>query len=93
MTTKMFQIEDKGYVWRFPADLVAHNYAKWYEDEYQEDFDSNYNHAINDENTLYEWFANNMNWEDIAESAALYRVPAQPTKPSFNGCLYMIVEE
>jgi hypothetical protein len=76
---KVLRIESKGYVWHVPADVVAKNRVAYYEgigraepDEYE---------ASMDNGELYDWFLDNMNWEDVVKAAFLVQTPELMTKP------------
>jgi len=53
-----------------PAELIANNYAEYYEsrgDYYKESFDL----CMDDRETLLDWFENNMDYDDYSEKLEL----------------------
>lgn len=70
---KVMVLSRLGYVWRIDAYAVAHHRAEFYEEDgYQREYD----YTLNDDTELWDWYFNQMNWEDIpAEARALVTVP------------------
>lgn len=52
-------------VWEVPATLVAQNRAEYYQDHHVE-----YGYTLKNNDILFDWAANNMNWRDVAEHAS-----------------------
>ena len=65
-----------GSKWDVPARLVAENRAKYYakndpDTTYEEEFEF----TMSDEYELFDWAADNMNWEDVEEFAVRHLGP------------------
>lgn len=82
---KVLRIDDSGFVWDVPAAKIAHNRASYYE-EYDKDttFDEEFAFTMADDYEIHDWFFNNMDWEDVAESATLIKQPQPLKAPRLN---------
>lgn len=74
--TKFIRVEDNGFVWMVPLEAVAANRAKYYAEKdkdtsYQDEFD----YVMADDYEGVDWFANNMNWEEVEAVAKLVERP------------------
>lgn len=67
---------DNGDVYGIPAEVIADNYAKYYEgygESYQENYDVMIN-AFDTKNYVFaDWAKNNMEWDDVKNKAFLVR--------------------
>ncbi len=73
---RLIRVEDTGFAWVVPLSVVADHRAKYYAERdkdttYQEEFDF----VIGDDFEGLDWFANNMDWDDVAEHARLIESP------------------
>jgi hypothetical protein len=76
--SKFIEINDSGYVWVVPLEVIADNRATYYaEDGYNEEF----NFTMNDGYEALDWFLNNMNFSDVSGEAKLVKVPPQKLEP------------
>lgn len=53
-----------GEIFQIPAEVVANNRDSYYKEEENEIVDDSY-----DDYELYDWFQNNMDWDDVAPHA------------------------
>ncbi len=69
---KMMIVEGLGHVWALEAKVVAHDRATYYasreeppdrDTAYQETYDD----TLADNEELWDWYHNNINWKDIPE--------------------------
>ncbi|QGZ14245.1 hypothetical protein PP940_gp036 [Rhizobium phage RL2RES] len=85
---KFLQIKDRGHLWVIPAHRIASHKANYYgqlaqdrgEDSHQifiEEFDA----CMESGREIEDWYANNMNWEDVAPWAFRAEVPLALEKP------------
>lgn len=83
---KVLELNDKGFVWHIDADFIAKHRANHYaKGEPDHVFQEEYNHAMSDDFELYDWYGNNMDWEDVPEeNKRMVENPSVPSKPSYN---------
>ena len=65
---------DNGEVWGIAAEVIADNYAKYYEErgeQYQNNFDFMIYCFDNGDFEFADWAKNNMDWEDVKDRAVL----------------------
>lgn len=90
---KMIQVEDNGYVWRFPLKIVARNRAAYYEQRDEDTtFQEEYDLVMGDEFEGIDWFQNNMDWEDVSDHAVLVMRPDEQAGPDMSSADLSIVE-
>ena len=80
---KIIRIEmPDGSLWDVPAEIVAHNRAKYYADKdtgetcgekHTKAYLHELEYTLRDDDELTDWAANNMNWEDVQASATMYQ--------------------
>lgn len=80
--TKFIEVEDSGFVWEIPLEVIAADRAKYYAERdkdttYQDEF----YYVMDDECEGIDWFENNMNWEDVAKEAKLVVTPGPLAEP------------
>lgn len=67
----------KGDVWGIPAEVIADNYAKYYEkfcgEDYKESFDAMIHWFDTNDYEFADWAKNNMDWDDVKDKAFLVR--------------------
>lgn len=76
--SKFIQITSKqGYVYKIPAEIVAADRAKYYaeKDEDPNVYKEEYEHTLESDYELSDWFSGNLNWEDVSEHAILLSTP------------------
>lgn len=84
---KTLVIEDRGYVWHVPLDLVARHRA----DHYREDgWDQEFEYAMSNPDECVDWFGNNMDWEDVMDMAYLAQTPDRISRPGPDATLSVI---
>lgn len=65
---------ENGDVWGVPAEVIADNYAKYYENRgeaYQENYDTMLNWFDTNDFEFADWAKNNMDWDDVKDKAFL----------------------
>lgn len=65
-----------GDVYGVPAEIIAKNYAKYYEskgEDYKENFDVMIHWFDTNDFEFADWAKNNMDWDDVKEMAVLLR--------------------
>lgn len=66
---------ENGNVYGVPAEIIAKNYADYYQEENGEDYQENYDAMMEWFDTgdyaFADWAKDNMNWEDVKEHAVL----------------------
>lgn len=79
-------VNDSGFIWHFPVLFVAEKRAQYYVDRDEDTtFESEVEFVVNDPSEAYEWFMNNMNWEDVEAVATLVSTPKALKRPRMNG--------
>ncbi len=59
-----------GSTWDVPAKIIAENRAKYYaEKDLETSYEAELKCALDDDFTIEDWAANNMDWEDIKAHA------------------------
>ncbi len=76
MSKKIYAVVmPNGDIYGVPAEVIAENYAKYYEREHGEPYEKNFNAMMEffdkNEYEFADWAKNNMNWEDVADKAFL----------------------
>jgi len=71
----------KGVTYKIPAAFIAADRAKYYMgvdgyDEDSQEYLDEFNRALDDEFELFDWVQNNMNWEELKQTAI--RVETDP---------------
>lgn len=92
MSTKVIEVEDTGFVWAVPLSAIADHRAKYYAERdedttYQEEFDF----VMEDDFEGIDWFANNMDWSDVADKATLIKSPDPLAEPDMSTASKRIV--
>lgn len=65
---------ENGDIYGVPAELVADNYAKYYEstgEDYQEKYEAMMHWFHTDDYEFADWAKNNMDWYDVKDKAVL----------------------
>lgn len=65
---------ENGDVYGVPAELIADNYAKYYEkngEDYQENYEAMMEWFHTDDYEFADWAKNNMDWDDVKDKAVL----------------------
>lgn len=68
---------ENGDIYGVPAELIADNYAKYYEntgEDYQENYDAMMYWFHTDDYDFADWAKNNMDWDDVKEHAVLLKM-------------------
>lgn len=81
-TSFMVFTTERGKRYAFPAHIIAHARAKYYEgrgDSYEEE----YEYTTSDTGELYEWAMSDMNWSDVAKYAV--ELPSIEEKEDLEG--------
>jgi hypothetical protein len=78
---KVIEINDGGFVWHVPLQVVAEARADHYADDPDTTREEEVAHVMGDPGEGLEWYLNNMDFEDVAEHAKLVRRPAEKTAP------------
>lgn len=68
-----------GWVWGVPANIVADAYAKYFNENYEEDFA----HVMGSDYEIKDWASNNMNWADVKAQAFKVRTWMKETERDF----------
>lgn len=69
---KFLKIEDEGYVWLVPLDVIVHHRATYYDDRDPDTtYQDEYKYAYNDSSKDIDWYTSNMDWEDVERHAVL----------------------
>lgn len=66
----------EGDVWGIPAEVIADNYAKYYEsrgENYQENYDAMLQWFDSNDFEFADWAKDNMNWSDVKDKAFLVK--------------------
>ena len=92
-------IMQNGDKFGVPAEVIADNYAKYYEslgEDYKENFDAMLHWFDTDDYKFADWAKNNMNWSDVEDKAVL--IKHNPPQPDFedgwvNGEYQYLTEE
>ena len=69
-------ITGNGEVWGVPAEVIADNYAKYYEgsgEDYKENYDAMIEWFDTGDFEFADWAKNNMDWDDVKQQAFLVR--------------------
>jgi hypothetical protein len=81
---KFLRIDDGGFVWEVPAEVIAKNRATYYaENDKDTTYKDEFEFTLGDNFELRDWFFNNMDWEDVAGEAKLVATPVR-TAPRIN---------
>ncbi len=81
---KFIEVEEQGYVWRFPLELVATSYANYYsENDPATDWEKEYHYIMNCPEDGINWFIGDMNWSDVEYAAQLIQKPTAIPRPSY----------
>lgn len=75
---KFYTVEmANGDIYGIPAQVIAENYAKFYEGRYSEDFQENFDAMMgwfDEKNYQFEdWCRNEMDWDDVKHCAVLLK--------------------
>lgn len=91
---KFLRIEDSGFVWDVPAEVIAKNRATYYaERDKDTSYDEEFKYTMSSNYELRDWFFGNMDWDDVSEAATLVGTPLALTAPRLNsGATAKIVE-
>lgn len=82
---KVLKIDDGGFVWHVPAEVIAKNRATYYaENDKDATYDEEFNFTMGDDYELRDWFFNNMDWDDVKDAAKLVATPAPRAEPRMN---------
>lgn len=82
---KVLRVEQNGWVWEVPAKLIAENRAKYYaEKDRDTTYEEEYEYTINSNEELYDWYMNNMDWDDVSDEAELVERPEEPQGPDWS---------
>lgn len=83
---KVLRINDSGYVWEVPAEVIAKNRAMFYADRDKDTtYDAEFEFAMGDDYELKDWFLGNMDWEDVEKEAQFVASPGALARPRMNG--------
>jgi hypothetical protein len=82
--TKYLEIDDDGFVWRVPLQVIAEKRADYYADDPDSTREQEIAFVMDDNFEGIDWYENNMDFEDIAEHAKLVRRPEEKKKPRQN---------
>jgi hypothetical protein len=83
--SKVLRIDDGGYVWEVPAEVIAKNRATYYaERDKDTTYDEEFNFTMGDDFELRDWFFNNMDWSDVKDATKLVATPKPKTEPRLN---------
>jgi len=82
---KVLKIDDSGFVWHVPAEVIAKSRATYYaENDKDTTYDEEFEYTMGDDYELWDWFFGNMDWDDVAAVAKLVATPAPLTAPRIN---------
>ena len=81
---KVIEINDEGFVWHVPLLAVAEHRARYYADDPDTTFDEEVEYVMGDDYEGIDWFANNMDFSDIANVATLVQTPPLKAEPDMN---------
>lgn len=75
---KMYAVTmENGDVYVVPAELIADNYAKYYQENNDEDYDENHEAMMHwfdtNDYEFADWAKNNMDWDDVKHAAVLLK--------------------
>ena len=90
--TKFLAVDDGGYVWHIPLEVIAKNRADFYADDPDSSFDEEMAYVMEDDYEGPDWFVNNMNWSDVSAVAVLVKPPGQKTEPDISESDIELVE-
>ena len=66
---------ENGDVYGIPAEVIADNFAKYYQVNHDEDYQENYETMLywfdTKDYEFADWAKNNMDWDDVKEQAVL----------------------
>ena len=66
---------ENGDVYGVPAEVIADNYAKYYQENNEEDYQENYETMLywfdTNDYEFADWAKNNMDWDDVKDKAVL----------------------
>ncbi len=88
--TRMIEICDEGYVWHVPLIAVAENRADHYASDPDTTRQEEIDYVMADDFEGIDWFANNMNFEDVADQAVLVESPKPKAEPDINADKHII---
>lgn len=82
---KVIRIDDSGYIWDVPLEVIAKHRADYYakldkNTSFQEEFD----YVMDDDYEGLDWFLNNMDFEDVEKDAIFVQAPEPLKKPRIN---------
>jgi hypothetical protein len=80
---KMIEINDNGHVWHVPLLKVAEHRADHYADDPDSTRQEEIDFVMSDDFEGIDWFANNMNFSEVAEFAKKIVTP-EVTEPDFD---------
>lgn len=72
-----------GRVFSLDAEIIASDFASYYSESKDRDYEEEFNFAINDPYQLYDWLCGNMNWVDIKDDVELVRREDVDPKEAF----------
>jgi hypothetical protein len=82
---KVLRIDDSGFVWEVPAEVIAKNRATYYaENDKDTTYDAEFEFTMGDNYELRDWFFGNMDWDDVKDAAKLVKTPEPLTAPRLN---------
>ena len=86
------QIEVLGNFYRFiiPAEFIADIRAKYYSNGNEEEYEEEFNYALNDDYELKDWLSNNMNWEDVKDVVKIEHLVPISEEEDYNENLDLI---
>lgn len=90
---KVIEINDSGFVWHVPLLAVAENRADHYADDPDTTREEEIALVMDDGFEGIDWFANNMNFSDIADRAKLVRRPKDKAAPDPNSEMRIIDDD
>ena len=91
--TKYLEIDDGGFVWRIPLQVIAEKRADYYADDPDTTREEEIAFVMDDDFEGIDWYGNNMDFEDVAEHAKLVRTPETRKYPGPNSELDIVEDE
>lgn len=86
---KVIEIRDEGLVCHVPLEAVTNNRADHYADYDDTSREQEFAYTMEDNWEALDWFANNMNFSDVASVAKLAETPVK-SEPGINADLRVI---
>ena len=82
---KYLIIENNGFKFAIPAEIIAKDRASHYKDESAESYKEEFEYTMSDHSVIEDWFWNNMNWKDVSENSILIKSPSPDFDPTCEG--------